>query len=120
MASYVPPGWQLIPRDKARRAINPQGEVVSRRAYLDAQARQSGFKSYREYSKQAKFIAPFRAKPEGRKLLQLGSPRLATFKQTILSPVGPNSTAPGSPLATLLEDLGLRPKGATYDVGDTP
>ena len=120
MASFVPPGWRPIPGDPARRAVNHQGEVVSRRAYLDAQARQSGFKSYADYSKNAATIAPFRVKPEGKKLLQLGSPHLATFKQLLLKPVGPNSTAPGGPLATLLEDLGLRPAGALYDVGDTP
>lgn len=120
MATFVPPGWRPIPGDPARRAVNPQGEVVSRRAYLDAQARQSGFRSYAAYSKNAKVISSFRNAPKGKKLLQLGSPHLATLNRLILKPVGPNSTAPGSPLATFLEDLGLRPAGALYDVGDTP
>jgi hypothetical protein len=119
-ASYTPPGWRLTTTNGTRRAINPQGENVSYGQYLNAQARQSGFRSHADYRKQAKQVALFRTKPEGKALLQLGSPRLRDLKETVLTPGASPSLAPGGRLATLLEDIGWRPPSATYPVGDTP
>jgi len=118
--SYVPPGWRLTTAPSGtRRAINPQGENVSYGQYLNAQARQGGFKSHSDYRKYAKQVKLFRTKPEGKRLLRLGSPQLKTLKETTLTPGANPSHAPGGRLAQLLEDIGWRSKGATYPVGDT-
>ena len=121
--SNLPPGWSLITVGGTRRAVNPEGENVSRRALLDVQAQMSGFKSYYDYSKHAKRISGFRTK-ENAKDTALGSPLLRELKEVIIDRGKVKYTQeerrPGGRLATLLEDLGLRPKGADWPVGDSP
>lgn len=119
--STAPPGWKLTYVDGSRKAINPQGQTVSYNQYLNAQARQSGFKSFADYRKRAQQISAYRTK-DNRSKLALGSKSLKGFKQTVLDRKRTTKadTAPGSKLARALEAIGVRPKGADYPVGDTP
>ncbi len=47
------PGWKSLGGTDAR-YINPQGEEVSRREYLNAQARSIGYHSYSQYQGESK------------------------------------------------------------------
>lgn len=124
-SSTTPLGWKLTTTNGTRRAINPQGHNVSYAQYLNAQARMSGFKSHSDYRKFAKkqkaTLAYFRKGQGGapKAKIALGSDNLKLFKEGLFGPHR-RSIAPGSPLATFLEAIGWRPKGATYDVGETP
>ncbi len=116
-SSVTPPGWRLTVTNGTRRAIDPNGNNVSYGQYLNAQARQSGFKSHSDYRKYAKDVAKFRkggAKPA------LGSDLLKRIKEQFLTPVGKGDKSARGVQHRLLVDLGMRDADATYDVGDTP
>jgi hypothetical protein len=122
-AKNVPPGWQLGTVAGKRAARNPAGEVVAYNQYLKAQANVSGFSSYdafQKYSHSNRFRS-LRQTAEGKRRLALGSPDLRLLVQK-----GGTETReeirrrPHGELAKLLEDIGRRPKGAEYPVGDTP
>jgi hypothetical protein len=116
----TPPGWRLTKVGRTRKAINPQGEIVSYYQYLNEQARRSGFASHGEYRKHAKQIALFKQRQQGQVLLRLGSPELRTLREEVLTPGHTPDKRAGGRLARLLEALGLRDPNATYAVGDTP
>ena len=118
--SMAPPGWSLITVGGSRKAVNPQGQIVAYNQYLNAQAQRSGFTSHSQYRRFAKTISGFRTK-ENRKKLALGSTELKTFKELVLDrkTLTEADKRPGGPMATLMEDLGLRPRNATYPLGDT-
>jgi hypothetical protein len=127
---YTPTGWRLVKggpgarTPNTQRAIDPQGNNVSYGQYLNAQARQSGFSSHSDYRKQAGKVRAFRnyekTTPGAKERLALGSPLLRELKELIIdNPTNPD-VSPGGRLASLLEALGWREQGATYNVGDTP
>ncbi len=117
----TPPGWRLTTVNGTRKAINPQGQIVAYNQYLNAQARRSGFTSHSDYRKRAKVIKYFRDKKGGiaSRDLKLGSEGLRLLHTALFGPVK-NDYAPGGAWAKALEEMGWRPKGATYAVGDTP
>ncbi len=117
----APKGWKLTYEGGKRRAINPEGEEVAYNQYLNAQAQRSGFKNHSDYRKHAVEVAGHRTK-ENRAQLALGSKGLKVYKKTFLDRKRTSAydRRPGGKMARVLEDLGLRPVGATYPVGDTP
>lgn len=124
-ASNAPVGWRLTKVNGTRKAINPQGQIVAYNQYLNAQARQSGFRSHADYRKRAKVVNYFRntysQQREGtaKKDLALGSENLRLM---MLALYGPNkdNMSPGGPMAQFLEAIGWRAQGASYSVGETP
>lgn len=138
----APKGWRLLSASEARErglkpssrpAVTPSGEVVPYVRYLNAQAKESGFKSHDDYRKFAastegkRYLKHFRreAKQKGTAdKLELGSKGLGELRKIYFTPEGGLkplvTTRAGGPLALFLEDLGIRERGATYDVGDTP
>jgi hypothetical protein len=127
------PGWRLTTVNGTRKAINPQGEVVAYNQYLNAQAQMSGFTSHSQFvtwrRKNQEYLGTFYGHTPGAKgKLGLGSETLlhyfrAFFETTLDNRIrrkrDVDRKAHGD-LALLLEEVADRPKGATYDVGETP
>lgn len=141
-------GWEKVPGRAQYR--NPAGEVVSRRQYDNARAREVGFSSYKQWEKLShygrKASDPSRergrdfhrwsqqwAKQHGQKpkeARRLDSEFAKQFAQTMIHQKGKNkgqfksparmSKKAGGPLAKLLEGVGYRQSGAGYKVGNSP
>lgn len=131
-ARNVPPGWELGKMDGKRAARNPEGEVVSYYQYLSAQARVSGFKNHNEYARWREkravqaTIKAGQAQTPDKQFYALGSDTLKLFRNAFWNEdlTGKSERQldknPGGDTATYLEALGVRPRGATYPVGETP
>lgn len=127
----VPPGWQYGTIDGKRVGITPppkgrkRGDVVSYGKYLDAQARESGLASHRDYRKKKKVIDYFRntysqlREGTAKKEISLGGENLRLLVIALYGPDKDNM-APGGPMAQFLEAIGWRARGAQYAVGETP
>lgn len=130
-------GWRAV-GDKARHYITPTGEEVSRRQYLDARAKTTGFGSYdkarawyqdRQKEPQYQNALRARAHSQGVKpstLNRIDSPFVQKYKSTFFHPDGSPKTRKQmsmyarGPIAKWLEYIGVRRRGAAYKVGDSP
>jgi hypothetical protein len=128
------PGW----RKEGSKYVSGNAEPVSKRQYDNARARAIGFENYSQFQRIGKrqhykdWLASY-SQEKGtseRKARALDSEYHRLYTETFITTrkngrrtekdAAKMSSAPNSPFAKFLEEIGARERGATYNVGETP